>query len=72
MRLGATGIGAFYDDEVHRHLNLVSNQGQAVYHFAIGYPVPDPHVSASNEAQDETGGGAIPRRSVNLSSWPRD
>jgi len=47
LGLGATGIGAFYDDEVHRHLNLVSNQGQVVYHFAIGYPIPDPRVSAS-------------------------
>jgi SagB-type dehydrogenase family enzyme len=48
LGLGATGIGAFYDDEVHRHLNLVPNQGQVVYHFAIGYPVPDPRVSACN------------------------
>ncbi|MGA7314398.1 MAG: SagB/ThcOx family dehydrogenase [Silvibacterium sp.] len=46
LGLGATGIGAFYDDEVHHHLNLVPNQGQVVYHFAIGYPVPDPRVSA--------------------------
>jgi SagB-type dehydrogenase family enzyme len=46
---GATGIGAFYDDEVHRHLNLIPKQGQVVYHFAIGYPVPDPRLSASNE-----------------------
>jgi SagB-type dehydrogenase family enzyme len=52
--LGATGIGAFYDDEVHRHLNLVPNQGQAIYHFAIGYPVPDPRVAASNEPQEFT------------------
>jgi SagB-type dehydrogenase family enzyme len=51
LGLGATGIGAFYDDEVHRHLNLVSEQGQVVYHFAIGYPVPDPRLSASNERQ---------------------
>ena len=43
---GATGIGAFYDEEVHRHLNLTSKQGQVVYHFAIGYPVPDWRVSA--------------------------
>jgi SagB-type dehydrogenase family enzyme len=54
LELGATGIGAFYDDEVHRHLNLVPNQGQVVYHFAIGYPVPDPRVSASNEPQEIT------------------
>jgi SagB-type dehydrogenase family enzyme len=54
LGLGATGIGAFYDDEVHRYLNLVPNQGQVVYHFAIGYPVPDPRVSASNEPQEIT------------------
>jgi SagB-type dehydrogenase family enzyme len=42
--LGATGIGAFYDDEVHHYLNLVPEQGQVVYHFAIGYPVPDPRL----------------------------
>jgi SagB-type dehydrogenase family enzyme len=54
LGLGATGIGAFYDDEVHRHLNLVPNQGQVVYHFAIGYPVPDRRVSASNESQEIT------------------
>ena len=52
--LGATGIGAFYDDEVHRHLNLVPGQGQVVYHFAIGYPVPDRRVSASNEPREIT------------------
>jgi nitroreductase len=52
LGLGATGIGAFYDDEVHRYLNLVPSQGQnlvpsqgqVVYHFAIGYPVPDPRL----------------------------
>jgi SagB-type dehydrogenase family enzyme len=54
LGLGATGIGAFYDDEVHRHLNLVPNQGQVVYHFAIGYPVPDRRLSASNEPQEIT------------------
>ena len=44
LGLGATGIGAFYDDEVHRYLNLAPEQGQVVYHFAIGYPVPDPRL----------------------------
>jgi SagB-type dehydrogenase family enzyme len=52
LGLGATGIGAFHDDEVHHHLNLVPNQGQVVYHFAIGYPVPDPRVSTSNVPQE--------------------
>jgi SagB-type dehydrogenase family enzyme len=41
LGLGATGIGAFFDDEVHQYLNLTSEQGQVVYHFAIGYPVAD-------------------------------
>ena len=54
LGLGATGIGAFYDDEVHRHLNLVLSRGQVVYHFAIGHPVPDPRVSAFNEPQEIT------------------
>ena len=44
LGLGATGIGAFFDDEVHRYLDLTS--GQVVYHFAIGYPVPDPRIGA--------------------------
>jgi SagB-type dehydrogenase family enzyme len=46
LGLGATGIGAFYDDEVHHYLNLASKQRRVVYHFAIGYPVPDPRVEA--------------------------
>jgi SagB-type dehydrogenase family enzyme len=39
LGLGATGIGAFYDEEVHRYLNLKPGQGQVIYHFAIGYPI---------------------------------
>jgi SagB-type dehydrogenase family enzyme len=46
LGLRATGIGAFFDNEVHRYLNLVPDQGQVVYHFAIGYPVPDPRLEA--------------------------
>lgn len=41
LGLGATGIGAFFDDEVHCYFDLAAEQGQVVYHFAIGYPVPD-------------------------------
>lgn len=47
LGLGGTGIGAFYDDEVHRYLNVPPEQGQVIYHFAIGYPVPDPRIEAS-------------------------
>lgn len=46
LGLRATGIGAFLDDEVHRYLGLAPEQGQVVYHFAIGYPVRDPRLEA--------------------------
>ena len=46
LGLGATGIGAFYDEEVHRYLHLAPGQGYVVYHFAIGYPIPDPRLEA--------------------------
>jgi SagB-type dehydrogenase family enzyme len=41
LGLRATGIGAFFDEQVNRYLNLAPEQGQVVYHFAIGYPVFD-------------------------------
>ncbi len=44
LGLRATGIGAFYDDQVHHYLNLTPEQGQVVYHFAIGYPIADPRL----------------------------
>ena len=42
--LQATGIGAFFDDQVHRYLDLKPEQGQVIYHFAIGHAVPDPRL----------------------------
>ncbi|MFY9729602.1 MAG: SagB/ThcOx family dehydrogenase, partial [Candidatus Acidiferrales bacterium] len=46
MGLRATGIGAFFDERVNRYLELSPERGQVVYHFAIGYPVPDPRLEA--------------------------
>ena len=46
LGLRATGIGAFFDDEVNGYLSLSPELGQVVYHFAIGYPVPDPRMEA--------------------------
>jgi SagB-type dehydrogenase family enzyme len=46
LGLGATGIGAFIDEDVNRYLGLSSELGQVVYHFAIGYPVADPRLEA--------------------------
>jgi len=37
LGLGATGIGAFFDEEVNRYLGLSSELGQVVYHFAISH-----------------------------------
>jgi SagB-type dehydrogenase family enzyme len=42
----STGIGAFFDDRVHEYLNLRPEDGQVVYHFAIGHPLPDPRLEA--------------------------
>ncbi len=46
LGLGATGMGAFFDEEVNRYLSLAPELGQVVYHFAIGYPVADPRLEA--------------------------
>jgi SagB-type dehydrogenase family enzyme len=46
LGLGATGIGAFFDEQVNRYLGLAPRQGQVVYHFAIGYPITDPRLEA--------------------------
>jgi SagB-type dehydrogenase family enzyme len=46
LGLGATGIGAFFDEEVNRYLILAPGIGQVVYHFAIGHPVADPRLEA--------------------------
>ena len=47
LGLGATGIGAFYDDQVNHSLDSTAKRGQVVYDFAIGYPAPDPRMVAS-------------------------
>lgn len=44
----ATGIGAFYDDAVHQYLRVAPEEGQVVYHFAIGRAVADPRLSESS------------------------
>jgi nitroreductase len=52
----ATGIGAFYDDDVHRFLGFLDDpEGvhhvdpqnlprQVIYHFSVGRAVPDPRL----------------------------
>jgi nitroreductase len=36
-----TGIGCFYDDEVHRLLGIRGNDLQVLYHFTVGTPLED-------------------------------
>ncbi len=37
----ATGIGCFFDDELHRIFGLAGNRYQDLYHFTVGGPVHD-------------------------------
>ncbi|HPF70177.1 MAG TPA: SagB/ThcOx family dehydrogenase [Candidatus Krumholzibacteria bacterium] len=39
-----TGIGCFFDDEVHRLLGLEGMDWQSLYHFTVGGGVPDARV----------------------------
>jgi SagB-type dehydrogenase family enzyme len=52
----ATGIGAFYDDDVHSFLGFLDEKGtspdprtlaqQVIYHFAVGRAIRDPRIEA--------------------------
>lgn len=44
MGFQSTGIGAFFDDDVHRYLDIKPEQGQVIYHFACGHAVADPRL----------------------------
>jgi SagB-type dehydrogenase family enzyme len=46
LGLRATGIGAFFDEQVNEYLKLPREIGQVAYHFAIGYPISDPRLEA--------------------------
>jgi len=39
--LRGTGIGCFFDDEVHELLGLAGDRYQSLYHFTVGHPVED-------------------------------
>ena len=41
----ATGIGCFFDDEMHALLGLRDHSWQSLYHFTMGGPVDDPRLS---------------------------
>ena len=35
-------LGTFYDEEVHRYVDVEHERGEVLYHFAIGHPVAGP------------------------------
>jgi SagB-type dehydrogenase family enzyme len=41
-----TGIGCFFDDEVHELLGLATDDFQSLYHFTVGTPVEDRRVTS--------------------------
>ena len=41
----ATGIGCFFDDEMHALLGISGREWQSLYHFTAGGPVDDPRLS---------------------------
>jgi nitroreductase len=43
--LRGTGIGCFFDDEVHRLLGIQDKSYQALYHFTVGHPIEDDRLS---------------------------
>jgi nitroreductase len=43
--LRGTGIGCFFDDEVHRLLGIRDKSYQVLYHFTVGHPIEDDRLS---------------------------
>ena len=41
----ATGIGCYFDDEMHALLGIEDHAWQSLYHFTMGGPVDDPRLS---------------------------
>ena len=41
----ATGIGCYFDDEMHRLLGLRGDRWQSLYHFTVGGPREDTRLS---------------------------
>ena len=42
-----TGIGCFFDDELHSWLGLSTHEFQSLYHFTVGRPLEDPRLETS-------------------------
>lgn len=43
-----TGIGCFFDDEMHKLLGLTDDSWQVLYHFTIGHPIEDTRITTKS------------------------
>ena len=43
--LGASGVGCYYDDELHQLAGLQGDTWQSLYHFSVGMPDEDPRLT---------------------------
>jgi len=43
--LSGTGIGCFFDDEMHRIAGIQNNRYQSLYHFTVGTAIEDPRLT---------------------------
>jgi nitroreductase len=61
--LRGTGIGCFFDDEMHRLLGIGDGAWQSLYHFTVGAAVDDPRLTTlpsyggQSVFDDRDGGG---------------
>jgi len=44
VNLRGTGIGCFFDDDVHRILGIENDSIQSLYHFTVGEPIDDSRI----------------------------
>jgi SagB-type dehydrogenase family enzyme len=51
--LSATGIGCFFDEEMHALLGVQNHTWQSLYHFTVGGAVVDPRLSAFPPYDDQ-------------------
>ncbi|WP_238120316.1 MULTISPECIES: SagB/ThcOx family dehydrogenase [unclassified Xanthobacter] len=52
--LGGTGIGCYFDDDLHRLLGLEGRVFQSMYHFTVGRPMTDARIVSSPAYPDRT------------------
>ena len=52
-RTRGSGLGCFFDDEVHKLLGLPDARFQALYHFAAGPPIADERLQEEGDPYEQ-------------------